>query len=59
MNCPFPSLPTVTQECRSGGAKAGANVHSYEAMPGDVRPALPQVNGMLGDMKLRQATGWT
>jgi hypothetical protein len=37
----------------------GANVHSYQAMPGDVQPALTQANGTLGDMGLRQATGWS
>jgi len=41
------------------GAKVGANVHSHEAMLGDVQPALPQVNGMPGDMELRRATGWS
>jgi hypothetical protein len=41
------------------GAKVGANVHSHQAMPGDVQPALPQVNGTPGDMGLRQATGWS
>jgi hypothetical protein len=41
------------------GAKVGANVHSYQARPGDVQPALTQVNGTLGDMGLRQATGWS
>jgi hypothetical protein len=39
------------------GAKMGANVHSHEAMLGDVQPALPQVNGMLGNMGLRLAIG--
>jgi hypothetical protein len=32
------------------GAKMGANVHSHQAMPGDVQPRLPQVNGTPGDM---------
>jgi hypothetical protein len=40
-----------------GGAKVGANVHSHQAMPGDVQPPLRQVNGTLGDKGLRQATG--
>jgi len=40
-------------------AKVGANVHSHQAMPGDVQPALPQVNGTLGDMEPRPATGWS
>jgi hypothetical protein len=35
----------------------GANVHSHQAMPGDVQPRLPQVIATLGDMGLRQATG--
>jgi hypothetical protein len=35
----------------------GANVHSHQAMPGDVQLALPQVNGTLGDVRLRPATG--
>jgi hypothetical protein len=37
------------------GAKVRANVHSHRAMPGDVQPPLPQVNGTPGDMGLRQA----
>ena len=32
------------------GAKVGANVHSHQAMPGDVQRALRQVNGTPGDM---------
>jgi len=39
------------------GAKVGANVHSHQAMPGDVQPELPQVNGTLGDIGLHPATG--
>ena len=39
------------------GAKVGANMHSHQAMPGDVQPALPQVNATLGDVGLRQGTG--
>ena len=41
------------------GAKVGANVHSHQAMPGDVQPPLPQVNGTPGDMEPRQATEWS
>lgn len=39
------------------GAKVGANVHSHQAVPGDVQPQLPEVNGTPGHMGLRQATG--
>jgi hypothetical protein len=39
------------------GAKVGANVHSHQAMPGDVQPTWPQVNGTPGDTGRRQATG--
>jgi hypothetical protein len=39
------------------GAKVGADVHSHQAMPGDVEPPLPQVNGTPGDMGLHRATG--
>jgi hypothetical protein len=31
------------------GAKVGANVHSHQAMPGDVQPPSPQLNGTPGD----------
>jgi hypothetical protein len=41
------------------GAKVGANVHSHQAMPGDVQPASSRVNGTPGDMRLRPATGWS
>jgi hypothetical protein len=35
----------------------GANVHSHQALPGDVQPASPQVNATMGEVGLRQATG--
>lgn len=41
------------------GAKVGANVHSHQAMPGDVQPLSAQVNATLGDARLHQATGWS
>lgn len=41
------------------GAKVGANMHSHWATLGDIQPALPQVKGPLGDMWLRQTTGWS
>jgi hypothetical protein len=41
------------------GAKVGANVHSHQAMPGDVQPLSAQMNATLGDVRLRQATGWS
>jgi hypothetical protein len=34
------------------GAKVGANVHSRQAMPGDVQRTLLQVNSMQGDIGL-------
>jgi hypothetical protein len=35
----------------------GANVHSYQATPGDVERASLQLNGTLSVIGLRQATG--
>jgi hypothetical protein len=40
-----------------GGAKAGANIYSHEAMPGDAQPASPQAGAILGGMGLRRTTG--
>jgi hypothetical protein len=42
-----------------GGAKVGANVHSYQATLGDVQPELREVNAISGDARLRLATGWS
>ncbi len=47
------------QKLCSWAAQVGANVHSHRAMPGDVQPLTAQVNATLGDMGLRQATGWS
>lgn len=49
-------LPLRRDRRPERGAKVGANVHSYQAMPGDVQPALTQVNGTPDDMGLGQAT---
>jgi hypothetical protein len=37
----------------------GADVHNRQATSGDIQRALSQLSAMLGDIRLRQATGWS
>ncbi len=55
----FCSIWRIPSSYSQVGAKMGANVHSHRAIPSDVQPGFPQVNGTPGDMRLHRAIGWS